>query len=319
MIETISSENRFGLNSKILSLSAKSEDIPTAVITLSDDYQVRLIASALASALNGVNIITKDTELPDAAFSSLSRLQPDNILVLERNEVIQDSVLKEIKSAVRNGTEPVIIRSVDLSDLSLKAFKHAEEAGATWGEKAFLASFESTYASSAAASYIFETSCPVFFSDNENPLPEETLQALEKKGVDEFVFLDCPGHLASAWNKWAKEHSIASREVLGSNAVEAAFCATEWITRRRDTLPAHLVISPQDNLSYTYSAAPFAADKSSISLVVNHNDLDSMASLVNYIAKYGRNISKATVIGGEYLFSDVDKDIIAKAIAKAKR
>lgn len=318
MIEVISSENRFGLNSKAISLSPNAEKASTAIITLSDDYQVRLIATALASALNGVNIITKENELPDAAFSSLSRLHLDNILVLEREQSIEDSVVKEIKTAAKGGSEPTIICNTDLSELSLLAFEYACERGARWGKKVFLASLESIYASSAIASFIHETTSPVFFSDKAVPLDKKPLQTLEENGLEEVLLLDCPDSIASEWNRWAKECALPTTEILGSNAIEAAFCATKWVTKNKDGAITHLVISPQDNLSYTYSAVPYTANKQSISLVVNHNDLDSMASLIGYISEYGSSISKVTVVGGEYLFSNVDKDIIAKAIARAK-
>lgn len=319
IVETISSENRFGLNSKIASIAPRTKAPDTAVITVSDDYHVRLVASSIAASLNGVNIITKENELPDAAFSLLGRIKPSRVIFLERTRAIEESVVKEIETLVGDAAECVVIRDDDIVGLSKRAFEYATRAGATWQRHAFIANDDSIYASSAIASYIYRHSCPVLFGRGAYPLEDETASTLERFGIRDIVLLDCPEHIASDWRLWARNKGMETEELLGSTAAQAALNAARWAAGQADKPPARLVVSPQENLSYAYSAIPYAAGVDAVSLVVNHNDLDSMAGLIRYISEYGAQVEKITVIGGEYLFSNVDKDIIAKAVAQAQQ
>ena len=316
IVETIAGESRYGTNAALNTRHTDDASGGFAVITLSDDYQTRLIAAGLAGGLGGVNLITKPGELPDVTAVALSQLNPSAVLILERGHSIASSVDDAIRKVIPPDATIDRICNSELNLLSKETLAYGSKMGATWGSTAFVASYDSIYSSSVIASALGLIPSVVLFVANDELITADQLETFEKMGINELALLDYPPAVTSKQLNQIRNMGFAVTELLGSVADEASAAATDWIVNASKKLgveASSIVIGPQDNLSYAISALPLVRDEKAIPLTINHNDLDSMARAIGFIKDHAPDTNRIFVIGGGECFSHVDKEFFAKA------
>ena len=128
--QRLSGPDRYGTAAQIA--RALSTDDPSVVLlTTGEDFTDALIASAAAPSLGAATLLTAPQRLPAATARELSRLQPEQIIVVGTPADVNDSVLQSVRASTgakvtrvagETGPETAALVSQQFSQSDIKAF-----------------------------------------------------------------------------------------------------------------------------------------------------------------------------------------------------
>lgn len=156
-----------------------------AIIASGESAVDALSASALAGALDCPILLTMPDELPDSVQQALRSLGVRQAIVVGGVRVVPEGIASSV--AEITGTAPVRLAGTDLFDTQIAIYNYGKASG-LWGETAFVANGELSYADALSASPLaYSMKAPVFLADENAQLPEKVAKALVGGGFTRIV------------------------------------------------------------------------------------------------------------------------------------
>lgn len=302
-IESIEADTRYGIAAK-LSSRCYPDGAKTAILASGEHEMVPLIANGLAGALDAPILLTQNESVPDITAQELIRLNPQTVYVLNGGTLDVDAVTKEASSSVPSASVKVL-EGEDACSLSWSIFQHGEEKG-LWGSDVAL-TYDGCLGDLASLSpYLHSSQCPVLVKKGEESVSMQMCKAATGRQSVLVV-----GGFKSFPDEGIAPIAASSAEIhrfVGDGPYDANEKINMWIGLRSKS-DSFLVVSiwhPEDALA----VGPFAAKSSSLILLEDPQNLDSVAHAIAYI---GKNEKQLRFVGDRTRFNDLDKELLVKA------
>ena len=277
-IESIEADTRYGIAAK-LSSRCYSDGAKTVILASGEHEMVPLIANGLAGALDAPILLAQNESVPDITAQELTRLNPQTVYVLNGGTLDVDAVTKEASSSVPSASVKVL-EGEDACSLSWSIFQHGEEKG-LWGSDVAL-TYDGCLGDLASLSpYLHSSQCPVLVKKGEESVSTQMCKAATGRQSVLVV-----GGFKSFPNEGIAPIAASSAEIhrfVGDGPYDANEKINMWIGLRSKS-DSFLVVSiwhPEDALA----VGPFAAKSSSLILLEDPQNLDSVAHAIAYIGK----------------------------------
>ena len=302
-IESIEADTRYGIAAKLSSRCYP--DGAKAVILASGEHEmVPLIANGFAGALDAPILLTQNESVPDITAQELTRLIPQTVYVLNGGTLDVGAITKEASSSVPSASMEVL-EGENACSLSWSIFRHGEEKG-LWGSDVAL-TYDGCLGDLASLSpYLHSRQCPVLVKKSEESVSTQMCKATTSRQSVLVV-----GGFKSFPDEGIAPIAASSAEIhrfVGDGPYDANEKINMWIGLRSKS-DSFLVVSiwhPEDALA----VGPFAAKSSSLILLEDPQNLDSVAHAIAYI---GKNKKHLRVVGDRTRFNDLDKELLVKA------
>lgn len=302
-IESIEADTRYGIAAK-LSSRCYSDGAKTVILASGEHEMVPLIANGLAGALDAPILLAQNESVPDITAQELTRLNPQTVYVLNGGTLDVDAVTKEASSSVPSASVKVL-EGEDACSLSWSIFQHGEEKG-LWGSDVAL-TYDGCLGDLASLSpYLHSSQCPVLVKKGEESVSTQMCKAATGRQSVLVV-----GGFKSFPDEGIAPIAASSAEIhrfVGDGPYDANEKINMWIGLRSKS-DSFLVVSiwhPEDALA----VGPFAAKSSSLILLEDPQNLDSVAHAIAYI---GKNEKQLRFVGDRTRFNDLDKELLVKA------
>lgn len=302
-IESIEADTRYGIAAK-LSSRCYPDGAKTVILASGEHEMVPLIANGLAGALDAPILLTQNESVPDITAQELTRLNPQTVYVLNGGTLDVDAITKEASSSVPSASVKVL-EGEDACSLSWSIFQHGEEKG-LWGSDVAL-TYDGCLGDLASLSpYLHSSQCPVLVKKGEEPVSTQMREVATSRQRVLVV-----GGFKSFPDEGIAPIAASSAEIhrfVGDGPYDANEKINMWIGLRSKS-DSFLVVSiwhPEDALA----VGPFAAKSSSLILLEDPQNLDSVAHAITYI---GKNKKQLRFVGDRTRFNDLDKELLVKA------
>lgn len=302
-IESIEADTRYGIAAK-LSSRCYSDGAKVVILASGEHEMVPLIANGLAGALDAPILLAQNESVPDITAQELTRLNPQTVYVLNGGTLDVDAVTKEASSAAPSASVEVL-EGENACSLSWSIFQHGEEKG-LWGSDVAL-TYDGCLGDLASLSpYLHSSQCPVLVKKGEESVSTQMCKAATGRQSVLVV-----GGFKSFPDEGIAPIAASSAEIhrfVGDGPYDANEKINMWIGLRSKS-DSFLVVSiwhPEDALA----VGPFAAKSSSLILLEDPQNLDSVAHAITYI---GKNKKQLRFVGDRTRFNDLDKELLVKA------
>lgn len=302
-IESIEADTRYGIAAK-LSSRCYPDGAETVILASGEHEMVPLIANGFAGALDAPILLTQNENMPDITAQELTRLNPQTVYVLNGGTLDVDAITKEAASSVPSASVEVL-EGENACSLSWSIFQYGEEKG-LWGSDVAL-TYDGCLGDLVSLSpHLHSMQCPVLVKKGEESVPTEMCEVATNRQNALVV-----GGFKSFPDEGIAPIAASSAEIhrfVGDGPYDANEKINMWIGLRSKS-DSFLVVSiwhPEDALV----VGPFAAKSSSLILLEDPQNLDSVAHAIAYI---GKNKKHLRFVGDRTRFNDLDKELLVKA------
>ena len=304
--------------------SSMSTSPTFTVVCSADNWRYALIANSLAAVGDGFLIMTDGEDTHDYAYAALYNKKADVVQIVGEDDEIGQTMLDKVDlyastySATTNQfpLQGTTVSSAD--EMALQVYDsiatYGEETygeGVVWGSTAIVASSEKAPNIATIAQYAYETNAPVFFTDDEGELGDETLSALADGGFSQVLVAGSEAYV-SAEVCAAIENAcgIAPQRIASEESVYASGMAMLELLEADcpDAISTdNVVLSSADDLATVIVASQYAAITGS-SLLVAAASVDVKAA-ESYLYEYRQNASDVFMTGD---FSGMDAEAVER-------
>lgn len=317
LIETIAGDDQCSTNAVVAKKISELADYTSFVICPCEEPCVYLASLGLGLPLQSVNLMTHAEKLPEALLSVLLGASPQSITFLTSSGN-SDPVLENLRAAVPRNCNVRVVTIKDPDSLALEVLD------ITTGVRAAQEFNGTAFASGKSLGSAIATLAPLvaegmpYFTVTRKETAKAVASRLNELGIERLIILSNGSdealreleHLA----KEASVEAIVLNDEKNDGANEAALTLLNQLSNRKSN-PEALFFSSQDGVIDALSAAPLVALEGSAMLAINHNSLASMVRAVENIESHGDALKRLVILGGNYCFNAVDKEIFAKAAA----
>ena len=280
-LTTISGDDRYGTAVKLLEEIESTElDRSTRIImTSGESDSMCLIANSLAGLLDAPLLLAKHDSLPDVTSQALKRYAPEEVIVLGSQKQVSNHVTNELTA----NTEIAVsrIEGKNLAETAREVFWQGLKRG-TWGSTAVITYDELHRGYHFASASIFcEKKAPLFFITTYCTIEQETIHAILSGSFDRLIVL---GGQASFPDSCLEPFRNAGMEIVrfrGTTPYHANELINNWTSDILKTdgyiESENLIVSPLGNPVDTFAVGPYAKVNHSLILIVEPQDLDSVA------------------------------------------
>lgn len=325
LIDTISGDNRFSTAVQFLRGRDKDEHSDTIIIAPGDYSAYCLIANSLSAAFGCVPIfLTKEDALPDITKQAIQHQQFKHAILVGNEAVASSDVFTELESLVGRGNV-VRIRGNEPEQCSAAAYHYASEVLGknAWGRTAFVSFNTCIHDIVSVFPVMFSLRAPLLFGWNKNQISEFHANIIKPDTFDELVFLGGPDLYPDSLLQEYENMGIHTIRFLGKSVYDANRQINQWI----DMLASQNLIEISGLALVTaiwdpcdsFACGPFVGSNHAIVIQEEPQDLDSVSAALDYIKSSDSNIENLLFVGGRTKFTDVDKSILAQALAQKDR
>ena len=315
-LTTFCADDRYGAVVKMLGecggLSAAS--VPDLVLASGEDARVCFVANSVSGLLEAPLLVTRKNSLPDIVRHSIMSLNPQRIIIVGAETYVSNRVIGQIEDFFSGDIE--LIEGLTLADLARNAFDFGESQPQQWNnEVALLTHPDCTADHISFEPYTFSEKVPVFFND-QGIVEPETLDTLHSGEYKRILAVGGPEIFSKDFLSQSFTHGQEVIRFCGDGAYDSNGKICDWIKENSEQFSySSLLISslwmPED----AYAIGPYAAHCSSLVLLEDPQDLDSVVHAAEFIADR-EEIQALTFIGGEDKYSFLDKQILGKALVR---
>lgn len=318
-ISDMVAESRYGIAAKLSSQSFPNGSESVVLFSGETDF-IFPIANSLAGALKASLLLIQDDHVPDATFQELTRLSPKNIIVLSVDKEVNGSIQNQLKPLLKESVSYDFISAGSYAELSLKVFHFGKKDGIWSNETAMIAYKECTGDIISFTPFTYSQNVPIFLKDGAEPIPQDQIEAIKEGGFSRLIVLGGPDQFPNSYLEFFGGLDLDLVRVCGKDAYDANEIINHWIELNAPEAGAldQLVVTSFWHPSDAYAVGMYAAANKALVLLEDPDNLDSVAHSLEFIEKENGRIEKFIFMGDKIRFSDLDKQLLAKASALAK-
>lgn len=312
LVETFSGENRYSTPVKILESLAKSE-IDHIIIAPGLNHAVCMLANALSSLDDAPILLTRAESLPELVEHKLRETQPDKITVLGGENFISPQVITDIKR-VCPASDIQVINEQTEERLSYAVYCQGREQG--WGSKVILTYKEGLGDILCFLPYSYRNKIPLLFSVQAHTIADDIQSFLCKDGFEEILLLGGQDVFNDKSIERLEQQSKGLIRFCGKDPFDANTIINSWIEQNDDITGTgfEAFFVPIWNPADILTAGPLTKERKSIVLVEDTQNLDSVTQNLDVTISKRDTLSKLVFFGDHTQFSELDKDLMLKAL-----
>ena len=315
LFSEIVAESRYGLAAKLSSLSFPNGSESVIVISGENDFDFAL-ANSLAGALDAPILLSQNEHVPDVAFQEIDRLNPKKIIVISGNTTYSNSIINQLEKTLPAEMQIDLLLDESYSELSLKVFNYAL---GHWNANTVLLAYKECTGDIVSFSpYTYALGVPILLKDGADPIPDSHYELLQNNNYTQVIILGGTDQFPEEYLSPIKNLNINYIRICGKDAYDANELINSWIESNEPNTGTleNLIVTSFWNPSDAYCVGMFAAKNKALLLLEDPDNLDSVAHSINFIERQRGRIRKLTFIGDKIRFNDLDKSLLAKAVAK---
>lgn len=312
LVETFSGENRYSTPVKILESLSKSE-IDHIIIAPGLNHAVCMLANALSSLDDAPILLTRTESLPELVEHKLRETQPDKITVLGGENFISPQVITDIKRVCPTSDVQVINEQTE-ERLSYAVYCQGREKG--WGSKAILTYKEGLGDILCFLPYSYRNKIPLLFSVQTHTIADDIQSLLCENNFKEILLLGGQDVFDDKSVETLRQQNEKFTRFCGEDPFDANALINSWIEQNDNVtnIEFETFFVPIWNPADILAAGPLTKKRKSIVLVEDTQNLDSVTRNLDVVISKRKTLSKLVFFGDHTQFSELDKDLMLKAL-----
>jgi gamma-glutamyltranspeptidase/glutathione hydrolase len=280
---------------------------PTVLLATAADFPDALAAAPLAAQADAPLLLTDPGALSPATRDELRRLGAREVIVLGGRAAVSGAVVDALTA------DGYAVRRIAGDTRYATAAEIALAVGAA--DEVVLASGEG-FADALAAGALSAgpDALPVLLTRG-NDVPARTEQALTALGVESILLVGGEAAVSGGVQARLRERGFEVERLAGATRFDtAAVTAGEALSRRALENPFTLVAASGAAFPDALSAAPLAARRDGLFVLVPADDLANAPGLARLLFAAGDRLDGGAVVGGRAAVSDTVLDQLAAAV-----
>ena len=314
-ITTVCGDDKYSSAAKLMR-SVTTEQADTVVLAPGDSISSCALATSFAGLLECPLLLTKADTIPSSTADAIALYKPNRIIL------VGNANITSIESSMReHGLEAKIehIDGADDQSLSAAIYNYGKAQSDCWSHSALLIKEDQNGDYLTVLPYSYATKTPILIASSEGQLSNDELSILSDIQGGELISL-----------------GISSRQIesqCGDNALDIKLHTfmddgpyntnchfIKWQLERADSnisLDVAAVASVWDPFD-ALLVGPYAAHNSLVCILEDPQDLDSVNSTFTLFEVLNGKISKLVFLGNAMIYTNLDKQLLAKAVVHAK-
>ena len=311
---TVAGEDRFGTAVKLTQKVFENKTTNEAILLSTDDLAISMLSNTLAASLEAPILSTRRDSLPDITAHALREYNPEKIILFEKEKVSSD-LLQAIKATCPD-SELYHMHDPNLSSLSEKIYSYINPK--SWGNTAVITHMGGSYDLMSLIPLICKNKFPVFFCDENFNLGKKTEEILRSGLIKTIVVLGDNEVVSDSSLTEYKNMDISISRLIAENYYLANRIINDWCLKQQSYCVKNLIFVSVWQPSDALTIGPYASTTSSEILLIDPQDLDCLSSAIEELESTNNSIENLIFIGGSSCFNDNDKELLLKAVPKAK-
>ena len=311
---TVAGEDRFGTAVKLTQKVFENKTTNEAILLSTDDLATSMLSNTLAASLEAPILSTRRDSLPDITAHALREYNPEKIILFEKEKVSSD-LLQAIKATCPD-SELYHMHDPNLSSLSEKIYSYITPK--SWGNTAVITHMGGSYDLMSLIPLICKNKFPVFFCDENFNLGKKTEEILRSGLIKTIVVLGDNEVVSDSSLTEYKNMDISISRLFAENYYLANRIINDWCLKQQSYCVKNLIFVSVWQPSDALTIGPYASTTSSEILLIDPQDLDCLSSAIEELESTNNSIENLIFIGGSSCFNDNDKELLLKALPKAK-
>lgn len=311
---TVAGEDRFGTAVKLTQKVFENKTTNEAILLSTDDLAISMLSNTLAASLEAPILSTRRDSLPDITAHALREYNPEKIILFEKEKVSSD-LLQAIKATCPD-SELYHMHDPNLSSLSEKIYSYINPK--SWGNTAVITHMGGSYDLMSLIPLICKNKFPVFFCDENFNLGKKTEEILRSGLIKTIVVLGDNEVVSDSSLTEYKNMDISISRLFAENYYLANRIINDWCLKQQSYCVKNLIFVSVWQPSDALTVGPYASTTSSEILLIDPQDLDCLSSAIEELESTNNSIENLIFIGGSSCFNDNDKELLLKALPKAK-
>jgi len=311
---TVAGEDRFGTAVKLTQKVFENKTTNEAILLSTDDLAISMLSNTLAASLEAPILSTRRDSLPDITAHALREYNPEKIILFEKEKVSSD-LLQAIKATCPD-SELYHMHDPNLSSLSEKIYSYINPK--SWGNTAVITHMGGSYDLMSLIPLICKNKFPVFFCDENFNLGKKTEEILRSGLIKTIVVLGDNEVVSDSSLTEYKNMDISISRLFAENYYLANRIINDWCLKQQSYCVKNLIFVSVWQPSDALTIGPYASTTSSEILLIDPRDLDCLSSAIEELESTNNSIENLIFIGGSSCFNDNDKELLLKALPKAK-
>lgn len=313
LYRAVCGEDRYGTAVNLMEGRALGEG-GVVVLAQGDSVAAAAIATSIASLSCSPLLLVKPQAVPDITAHALRDLGPQRVVVVGEKGMQCERVLAELSLVCPEADIQMIVEPSPW-ETALAALGY--DSGAAWESLAVVVKDGAVGNLLAALPLLYARRARVLFTDGTNESLRASVNVLAGVGVTEVVYLaDADCSLAGKGDTCEIE-GITVRVFCGDGPYNNNELLNDWLMESAegafgDVVEATVVSvwNPFDALA----SGAYVAERGGIVVLEDPQDLDSVSHAICYLEKRGDVLDSLTFLGNEDIFSNLDKELLAKTL-----
>lgn len=315
---TIAGDDRYGTAVKLSALCERPNS-DMVVLSVAEQPSICFSAAALAAACDAPLLLIKPDHIPDSTMQELQRLKPTTIIVAGVADQQQGIILTELQQHCSNANVQ-FTRSTDPQTAAIEIFRSVDTD--RWGDCAIV-SWDGCFGDQMSLlPYSTMKKAPYFYIDENDKINEETWGMLASGTFKSILFLGSEHTFSDDLLLQLQSSNITCTRICEDNAsaanmrINADFVIPAFNEHNKqiNTLVVSSTWQPFDS----FNIGRYAIENNAAMLLVDSNNLDSVASAIRYFKTFDGSIDHLVFIGDDNQFNRIDKRLLIKAVTQAK-
>ena len=316
IVTTLCGDDRYSSAAKLMkSVPTKRNDI--AILAPGDSISSCMLASSLSGLIECPLLLTKQNSIPNSTADLLKSYDASNIVIVGdvENEAIKRSMHDHGFKA-----EISFIAAKSPQDLSAAVYKYGRTiANDSWGKTLILVKGGQHGDFITQLPYAYANKAPVLIADSTGLLSDEQKAIIdERQGGKLLSFGISAQDLENKLN--LSQRNVTVYDFLDDGPYNVNCHFTEWQLSQTDckiSAETALLASVWDPFD-ALLIGPYAAHHGYPCFLEDPQDLDSVYRMFILLDGFKGAVSKMEVLGNDSLYTQLDKQILAKAVTYAK-
>ena len=314
-IETVSADSRYGMAAKLMAKCFPNA-CSHAILVSGERNMDAFLAMGIAGSYDCPILLTQGATIPDSTAQELQRIKPSKVLFINSGDCPKGFMAMQVIELLGKGIEIEEIYGENYEDLSLSVYRWGQERSC-WGKQAIVSWVGCTGDLISMSTHMFKNACPVFLKEYDGRFSDAQYEALRSVEIKSIVALAGTTALPEADFEDAGFGDIDLVRLLGSDPYDANRVIGDWILSNEKSTASDCewIVASCERFEFSLTLGVYVAKRGGRFLLSDPVNLDAVAMALSRISEEKANLRKLVFIGGNDVYREIDKVLLAKALS----
>lgn len=314
-IETVSADSRYGMAAKLMA-KCFPDTCGHAILVSGERNMDAFLAMGIAGSYDCPILLTQGATIPDSTAQELQRIKPSKVLFINSGDCPKGFMATQVAELLGKGAEIEEIYGEKYEDLSLSVYRWGQE-HSCWGSQAIVSWVGCTGDLISMSTHMFKNSCPVFLKEYGGKFSAAQYEAMRSGEIKSIVALAGTTALPEVDFEDAGFGDIDLIRLLGSDPYDANRVIGDWILsdEKAASSDCEWIVASCERFEFSLVLGVYVAKRGGRFLLSDPANLDAVAMALSRISEEKANLKKLVFIGGNDVYRESDKVLLAKALS----